>query len=213
LQYADLKELNYNNKLSLTSNDITIKNPRYNLQAQMNYKLSDQWTSQTAISRGAARSDGYYSYLWENYVDKGEFSLFISDQNAQTTTTDIQQNFIGDFEIAGMRNRLVAGLDYFHRQVTDNSTGYPWFYDVTPQGEINYEYPYSDLVVEPRPLSRQAVDAVMATAARSNRNVKDESYSAYFSDVINFTPKLLLACLYSTQCVSILQWRGLQAYH
>jgi iron complex outermembrane receptor protein len=190
LQYADLNELNYNNKLSLTSNDITIKNPRYNLQAQMNYKLSDHWTSQTAISRGAARSDGYYSYLWDNYVDKGEFSLFISDQNAQTTITDIQQNFIGDFEIAGMRNRLVAGLDYFHRQVTDNGTGYPWFYDVTPHGEINYEYPYSDLVVEPRSLSRQAVDAVMATAARSNRNVKDESYSAYFSDVINFTPKL-----------------------
>lgn len=190
LQYAGLDALNYDPKLSLTSNDLTIKNPRYNLQAQMLYKVSDKWTSQTAVSRGAARSDGYYSYLWDNWFDKGEFSLFISDQNGQTSTTDIQQNFIGDFNIGDLRNRIVVGLDYFHRNMTDNSTGYPWLFDITPQGQINFEDPYSDNVVEPRYLSRQSVDALLVNSARSNSNVKDEAYSAYFSDVINITPKL-----------------------
>src|SRR5690606_42039084 len=66
LQFADLSELNYNPKLSLTSNDLSIKTPRYNLQAQMNYKLSEHWTSQTVLSRGQARSEGYYSYLYED---------------------------------------------------------------------------------------------------------------------------------------------------
>lgn len=190
LQYANLAELNYDPKRSLTSNDITIKNPRYNLQALMTYMLSEKWTSQTAISRGSAKSDGYYSYLWDNWIDKGEFSLFISDQNGQTSTTDIQQNFIGDFKLGSIRNRMVVGLDYFHRNVTDNSSGYPWLYDVTPQGEINFEDPYSDNEASPRYLSRQDVDALLTGQERNNSNVRDEAYSAYFSDVVNVTEQL-----------------------
>lgn len=190
LQFANLKELNYDPKLSLTSNDITIKNPRYNLQAQMLYKLSEHWTSQTAISRGSARADGYYSYLWEAGVDQNEFSLLISDQNGQTSTTDIQQNFLGDFHIGSLRNRVVVGLDYFHRNTINNSSGYVWLYDVTPQGEISFEVPGSDDVVAPRYLSRQTVDALLASSTRSNSTAKDEAYSAYVSNVINITPAL-----------------------
>src|SRR5690606_20159932 len=64
LQFANLQELNYNPKLSLTSNDLSLKNPRYYLQGQVNYKLSDTWTSQTVLSRGLTKADGYYSYLY-----------------------------------------------------------------------------------------------------------------------------------------------------
>lgn len=192
LQFENLEDLNYNPELSLTSNDLSIKNPRYNLQAQMHYKISDRWTSQTAVARGAAVSDGYYSYLWDNWFDKGEFSVFISDQNAQTTTTDIQQNFIGDFNLGEMRNRMVIGVDYFHREVTDNSTGYPWLLDITPQGEINYVDPYTGDTLAPRYFSHQSVDAILASYDRSNSNSKDATYSAYISDVINVSPQLLV---------------------
>ena len=192
LQYENLEDLNYNSELSLTSNDLSIRNPRYNLQAQMHYKLSDKWTSQTAIARGSAASDGYYSYLWDSWLDKGEFSLYISDQNAKTITTDIQQNFIGDFNIGGLRNRMVVGFDYFHRHLTDNSTGYLWLHDVTPQGEINYIDPYTGDTLAPRYLSRQSVDAQLASFERSNSNTKDATYSAYISDVINISPQLLV---------------------
>jgi iron complex outermembrane receptor protein len=192
LQYENLEDLNYNSELSLTSNDLSIKNPRYNLQAQMLYKLSDKWTSQTAIARGSAASNGYYSYLWDGWLDKGEFSLYISDQNAKTITTDIQQNFIGDFNVGGLRNRMVIGFDYFHRHLTDNSTGYLWLHDVTPQGEINYVDPYTGDTLAPRYLSRQSVDAQLASFERSNSNTKDAAYSAYISDVINISPQLLV---------------------
>jgi iron complex outermembrane receptor protein len=98
---------------------------------------------------------------------------------------------MGDFTLGNMRHRVVVGLDYFQRQLTDNSTGDVWIHDVTPQGEINYEDPFTGATAEPRYLSQQSVDQLLASAAKSNSNVKDATYSAYFSDVINITPQLL----------------------
>ncbi|GAB3662287.1 TonB-dependent receptor [Echinicola sediminis] len=190
LQFTNLEELNYNNRLSLTSNDLSMRNPRFILQGQMNYKLSEQWTSQTVLSRGVAKSDGYYAYVFDNQNGKGDFGLYASKQLAQTNTSDIQQNFIGDFKLGTLRNRLVVGLDYFSRNLINNSTGFAWIYNVTPQGEINYDH-FSGNTVEPRYLTRPSVDNVLASTGRSNINSKDEQFSIYASDVINITPQLI----------------------
>lgn len=192
LQFSNLEELNYNPKLSLTSNDLSLKNPRYYLQGQVNYKLSDTWTSQTVLSRGLAKADGYYSYLYDNENGLGEFSLWISDQQGQIVTSHIQQNFIGDFMLGGMRNRIVAGLDYFNRNIIDNSTGYAWVHNVTPQGEVNYVNPYTGVEVEPNYLTRTSIDNLLASAGMSQSNSKDAAYGAYVSDILNLTPSLLV---------------------
>jgi iron complex outermembrane recepter protein len=192
LQFANLNELNYDPTLSLTSNDLSVKNPRYNLQGQMNYKISDQWASQTVIARGLSRADGYYSYLYDNENGMGDFALWMSDQQGHLLTTDIQQNFIGDFTIGKMRNRVVVGLDYFSRNNIDNSSGYAWIHNVNPQGDVNYDYPYTpEVETTENYLTRSSVDNLLASTGRSNSNVKDATYSAYVSDVINITPKLL----------------------
>ncbi|MEO8472469.1 MAG: TonB-dependent receptor [Chryseolinea sp.] len=191
LQWANMDELNYNSKLSLTSNDLSIKNPRYNLQGQMVYKISDQWTSQTVLSRGATKSNGYYSYLYDNENGQKEFGLWISSQNAQTATTDIQQNFTGDFNIGKMRNRLVVGLDYFNRNMIDNGTGYAWVHNVNAQGNINYVDPYTGVESAPRYLSKPSIDNLLAPSGISNSNSRDATYSAYASNVINITPSLI----------------------
>src|SRR5690606_3746573 len=168
------------------------KTPRYNLQAQMNYKLSEHWTSQTVLSRGQARSEGYYSYLYDNENGQRDFSLWISDQQGSVITSDIQQNFVGDFKIGKMRNRVVVGLDYFSRNVIDNSTGYAWVHNVDPQGNVNYDYPYTEEVEDaPNYLTRASIDNLLASTGRSNSNSKDAAYSVYVSDVINLTPNLL----------------------
>lgn len=187
LEYENMQDLNYNNELSLTSNDITIKNPRYSLQGQMIYELSDKWTSQTAVSRSFAKSDGYYSYLWDHTAENGLFGLYITDQNASTNATDIQQNFIGDFSLGKLRNRMVVGFDYFHSNVIDNSTGYSLFHNVTAGGEI-IDPVTSDTLASH--LSQPAVDAALGSLAINKRYTKEEIYSAYISDVINFTPRL-----------------------
>lgn len=186
LQFSNIDELNYNTKLSFTNNDLSIKNPKYNLQAQMNYKISDQWTSQTALSRGSTKSNGYYSYLSDNQDGQGDFSIYITKENSFTTTTDIQQNFIGDFKISNMRNRIVIGLDYFQKDVMYGGTGWNGVYNVTPQGEIRQ---YDDQ--NPNYLTQSSVDKLLSNTGTGNYNLRDNTYSIYASDVINITPKLI----------------------
>ena len=191
LQFANLDDVNYDPTLSLTSNDLSIKNPRYNLQGQMTYRISDQWTSQTVISRGLTKADGYYSYLYDNENGLEEFSLWISDQQGHILTSDIQQNFIGDFKLGKLRNRVVVGLDYFSRNVIDNSSGYAWVHNVNPQGDVNYVYPYTGEETAPNYLTRSSIDNVLASTDMSSSNTKDAAYSVYISDVINITPQVL----------------------
>ena len=186
LQYANLDELNYKTDLSFYSNDLPMKNPRFNLQGQMNYKISDQWTSQTVLSRTSTKSRGYYSYIYDNENGNKDFALWITKENSQTATTDIQQNFIGDFKLGNMRNRIVVGLDYFERNAMFGGSGYGLLYNVTAQGEVRQlddQNPYN--------LTQTSVDKLLAGEAGPNYNSKDATYSAYASDVLNITPTLL----------------------
>ncbi|WP_269236403.1 TonB-dependent receptor [Flavobacterium flavigenum] len=186
LQFANIEELNYNTKLSFTNNDLSVKNPKYNLQAQMNYKISEQWTSQTVLSKSSTKSKGYYSYLSDNEDGQGDFSIYITKENSFTTTTDIQQNFTGDFKIGKMRNRIVIGLDYFQKNLMYGGTGWNGVYKVTPQGEIR-QYDENN----PYYLTTSSVDKLLSTTGTSNDNLRNSTYSIYASDVINITSKLI----------------------
>ena len=190
LKSTNLAALGYNNRRSYTTNDLSMKNPVTTLQAQMNYKISDQWRSQTIVSRGIAKSDGYYSYLFEGVATvpgpgdtrvgvsgNGIFDRWITDQNSTTETTDIQQNFIGDFNLGGIRNRVVAGLDYYNSTSINNSSNYAYAGSVNP------------LVDAAENLSKQRIDTAIAAAGYGgSTRTTQEVYSAYISDVINITP-------------------------
>jgi iron complex outermembrane receptor protein len=186
LQFANLDELNYNTHLSFYSNDLAMKNPRFSLQGQMTYKISDQWTSQTVLSRSSSKSRGYYSYIYDNEDGNGDFGFWITKEQSQTITTDIQQNFIGDFKIGQMRNRLVVGLDYFDRNVMYGCSGYGKLYNLTAQGEVRQ---FDEDA--PNFLTQTSVDQLLANEPAGNFNPQDATYSAYASDVLNITPKLL----------------------
>ncbi|TDN81577.1 iron complex outermembrane receptor protein [Salegentibacter sp. 24] len=218
LRATNLEELGYNIERSYTSNDLTVENPTFSLQAEMYYELSDNWTSQTAVSTGSAKALGNYSYLYEttrfyqgleevpgevtNLSDGLVFSRYVSNQNSTTLSTDIQQNFIGDFEIAGMRNRTVAGLDYFSRKVIDNSSGYVKNGDVYI-GEASLQNVNESVfgIYEPANyitdddsgiLSKEATAGLLEDINRNNNIAQEDIYSAYISNVLNFTPQLAL---------------------
>ncbi len=191
LQFKNLDDLNYDRKLSLTSNELSVKSPRYNIQAQMTYKLSDKWTSQTVLSNGQTNSNGYYTYLYDNEDGHRDFGLWATKTNGTTYTTDIQQNFTGDFNIGSFRNRVLVGLDYFNRKVSNSGTGYARIHNVNLQGEINYRDP--DNPGEDIPttyLTKASVDARLASAKGYPWSPTDEAYSTYISDVFNFLPQL-----------------------
>ncbi|MBK0369400.1 TonB-dependent receptor [Flavobacterium agrisoli] len=206
LRVHNMDELGYDNKRSYTSNNLSIKTPSFNLQGQMFYKIKDNWTSQTAVSRTSAKSEGYYSYLFEgttSFPDITEgvvFGRYINYQNSTTLAIDIQQNFIGDFKIGKMRNRIVAGVDYFNRQIIDNGTGYVvngmvYIGDDSLQTVNEKVFGITNpaqyiTTGDSGKLSQEATDALLATAAVNNSKQKQEVYSAYVSDVINFLPNL-----------------------
>ncbi|MDY0989246.1 TonB-dependent receptor [Flavobacterium sp. CFBP9031] len=207
LRVHNMNELGYDNKRSYTSNELAIETPSYNLQGQMMYKFNDQWTSQTVVSRGSSSSNGYYSYLYEGTqyapteISEGiVLGRSMNYQNSTTLTTDIQQNFIGDFKIGSLRNRLVVGLDYFNRGMVDNSSNYVRNGNVyignLDVATVN-QYLYN--ITDPTKyitngdngnLTKAGTDALIASAGISMNKTKQEVYSAYFSDVINFTPAL-----------------------
>lgn len=172
----ELFEKNYKN--SFNSNELSISNPTFNLQAQMFYKLSESWTSQTVLSRSNSKTNGYYSYLWDS-ANGDEFTRFISKANGETYATDIQQNFIGDFKIGSLRNRVVAGIDYFKATITSASPG--WVANGTVSlvnGTDNGD------------LTQAGVDNLLAGSYTGISTAENEVFSAYVSDVLNILPEL-----------------------
>ena len=185
LTFKDIKSLNLNPDLSFTSNDLTIKNPRFNIQAQMNYKISGVWSSQTAISRSVSWADGYYGYIFGNEAGSDHFEQDITKENQSNRVFDFQQNFNADFKIGSVRNRLLIGLDYFSQQIVNNGSGYGVARFVTPQGEVFQ-------VDEDHPvyLTRASIDSLLASTGNSLSNTSKQTFAAYVSDMINFTPNL-----------------------
>jgi len=187
----------YDSKRSYTSNNLSLKNPTSNLQAQMNYKLSDKWTSQTVVSRGEARSRGFYSYLYESSqfypIDGVVMSRLVSNQNASTTTTDLQQNFIGNFKLGEkFNNKIVAGIDYYQNQTQNNNTDYVgngtiYIGDAAPQ--MVYDSVFGGVVqtdYDSGILSEAGMNGLLEDAHVNNNSTLQQTYSAYFSDVISF---------------------------
>jgi iron complex outermembrane receptor protein len=172
----ELFEKNYNK--SFTSNELSISNPTYNLQAQMFYKLSDQWTSQTVLSRSNSKTNGYYSYLFDA-SNGNDFTRFISKRNGESLATDIQQNFIGDFKIGKLRNRLVAGVDYYKSDIQNGSSGWRGNGIVS----LNDGSDTGDL-------TQAGVDNLLVGSFEGNTTAEVEVISAYASNVLNVTDKL-----------------------
>jgi iron complex outermembrane receptor protein len=187
LKTTTLAGLGYDPKNSYTSNDLSVSNPVSSGQFQMNYKISDSWRSQTLVSIGSAKSDGFYSYLYEGsqYVPgypnvPSTFSRYTSNLNSNTKTTDVQQNFIGDFSIGSIRNRVIVGFDYFNRTAIDKSSNY------VGTGIVMLGENGSDSGI----LTNKNFTALTDASGFADSKTTQQTYSAYVSDVINFTPQL-----------------------
>lgn len=186
LSFSSMELFEQNYKKSYNSNDLVMSNPSFNMQTQMFYKLSDQWTSQTVLSRSNTKTFGYYSYLWDG-GNGDEFARFISKGNGQTNTTDIQQNFIGDFKIGNLRNRLVVGVDYFNSNIQSGSSG--WVNGGTIS-LVNQTDTHPNDPTLASDLTQAGVDALLVGTFTGKSTAETEVISAYASDVLNITDRL-----------------------
>ncbi|SEA79169.1 TonB-dependent receptor [Pedobacter hartonius] len=165
------------------SNDLPYTTQMLNIFAQANYKISDSWTSQTIVSRARSSISGYITAL------TGRTDSTIRPQvitgYTQFIATNIQQNFTGDFKVAGLRNRLVVGLDFYNNyndfdRVTVNTTA-----GTAASPDINF------LKGSTGRISAFKVDSLASRGGTLRKETnRDNTYSAYFSDVINLTDRL-----------------------
>lgn len=172
---ADMKFPYYKNFLS---DDLAYETQMMNIFAQLNYKISDKWTSQTIISRARSTINGYISAI--NGKTDSTASAQVMVGTTSFIATNIQQNFIGDFHIGRFRNRMVIGLDYYN-----NSNHFDRYHTNTKT--FNFVHPSADFRV-----NRNTIDALTATSAVRKENNGDNTYAAYVSDVFNITDQLMV---------------------
>ena len=157
---TNIDQLNVDPNKSLTSNDLFLTSPVFTSRVIGDYKISDQWTSQTIFASTYAESKGYYQYNTDGagvailqlapvasdpnigalvspfinpmlaeanaLLQRDLFTRIIDKRDAKANNYNLQQNFIGDFKIGNLRNRMVVGLDYVNQsEHSKNKSGNP----------------------------------------------------------------------------------------
>jgi len=176
----NVKELGIPYNLSFANNTINYSSQQYNIFAQAKYKLSDTWTSQMVFSRTRSSSDGYVAGL--TLLTDSTLRQTVTSQEYPYYGTDIQQNFIGDLKIGSLRNRLVAGLDYYSLRATRNDAS-------INMPALKFKKPgtaYNNFTIEK--VAPMFSTATFVHFVSNNEN----TYSAYLSDVLNITDQLLV---------------------
>jgi iron complex outermembrane receptor protein len=170
-------ELGLDYKRSLIDNSFVGHQSSNNVYAQAEYKISDKWTSQTNYSFGNGEYNDllYFNQTWlTNTTIARAIGVFSPDKSGRK---EIQQNFIGDFKIGNFRNRLVVGLDYM-------SQFRNFKYTTLQLDTINISGTIKDIRV-------QQVENRLGTVSTPESLNKQNTYSAYVSDVFNFSDALM----------------------
>lgn len=183
LQSKSFDELNLDYRQSLNDNSLVSKQTSNNILFQAEYKLSDQWLSQTKYAWGGGSYDDLYifDFIWQETSSVDRVLRAFTDE--KTARKNFQQNFIGDFKIGSLRNRLVVGLDYLtnYRKTRYDGLGY---------GEEVFAPANLDDLPSTPVIRIEDVQAVLATRNTGQNMTKERTYSAYASDVLNVTEQL-----------------------
>lgn len=189
LAFNSIEELGYDTDLSFTSNDVTIANITQNYRGEVAWKISDQWSSQTLIAGGLAKSKGYYTYLW-NFADWSDpsapigtenFSLYAQDTDSRTKTLNLQQNFNGIFKIGDIQNKLLVGVDYLDYNIIDNSSNWGYLHSINIDGDLIYGEPE---------INEANLSAALSGLGYLDSDIKQNIFGAYISDVVDILPSV-----------------------
>lgn len=178
-------ELNYDWKRSYTSNDITLKAPSTNIHGRIDHQLGGGWVSSTNFSRNVRKTDGMYQYEFIRGIANDDLlERNVQLQNADAATTSIQQNFTGDFRVAGLRNRLIVGVDYLNQTSNVNNSAIIKYDSLSGSNPDSKKYAMLSLASA---TAKIALSNAAPTKTYSSNNV----YGVYASNVINITDNLL----------------------
>ena len=172
-------QLNLDYKRSLIDNSFIGHQSSRNIFAQAEYKISEQWTSTTNYAWGSGEYNDllFFNQVWiSDSTIRRDIGVFSPDKVGRK---HFQQNFTGDFHIGSLRNRLVIGVDYMSQF---------------------RNYKYASLTLDTvnvnaatiKDVKVQTVETRLGQLSTAPILLKQNSYGAYFSDVLNITSGLMI---------------------
>jgi len=172
--------LKYDKTLYASDANAITSTPKFFVEGR--YKISDNWTSSTVLSYVAENVKQSYQY-YNAWIAKDSVQRDVVKYGPiYNNYTNFQQNINGEFKTGFVRHRVLVGLNYRFYKAQFN-------YSVTADGidTININNPYSELT------KSQIDNAILKTGGMIPWAVSDQStYSAYATDVLNFTNRLAL---------------------
>lgn len=175
------KDLKIDFNKRFLGDDVYTTNNATNVYLQLDHTFSSQWKSQTNYTYLSTNANGMSGYL---SMKAGNDSLIRNvsyTEYSNIAATDIQENLTGDFRIGSMRNRLVAGLEFY--SITTKSSGSPNIaFDVISASRPGVAYTQA---------TRTAILDRAKSLAFTKGIVLQNTYSAYLQDVLNITDRLI----------------------
>ncbi|MFP3595385.1 TonB-dependent siderophore receptor [Chryseobacterium sp. SIMBA_029] len=184
-------ELGFDWKKSYSNNDMTLKSPSINVKAEVNYKISDQWNSQTLLSRNYRKTEGLYQYQFMRGVTSDELlERNVQWQNSEGASTSVQQNFNGEFKIGTVKNKVLVGLDYLNQSLNNNHSPITVFDNVDAKSLAGYGTISKDLALKRiQDFTEAAIKAGKLPLVRNTAS--SNIYGAYISDAVYITDRLI----------------------
>lgn len=184
-------ELGYDWKKSYSNNDMSLKAPSINVKAEVNYKISDQWSSQTLISRNYRKTEGLYQYQFMRGATDNLLERNVQWQNGEGASTSVQQNFNGEFKIGKIKNKVLVGLDYLNQSLNNNLSPIVVFDYIDPKNPTAPIAPpitglYGNITKD---LALQKIQTSTAPLVRNTAS--SNIYGAYISDAVYITDRLV----------------------
>lgn len=179
-------ELELDFSQSYTDRSVTFTNPTTTLRGNANYQISNSWSSHTTVNYNDRGADGYFQYVMFNQPDNDTLiDRLAANQNYQATSINAQQNFIGDFSIGSLRNRILLGGDYLMQHAVNHNSPYVLVDQInTAIADPNYEK-----------FSSHLIDKAIAESESPETNNRNRSQviGAYVSNMLDITPSLHLS--------------------
>lgn len=174
--FKNLRDIPFAYDGSLGGDDMDSRSFSNQVVIEGRYQINDRLTSITNVSYIANQDHSNQIYVtWQN--DDLIARRISSSGPRLNTNMQVQQNFIYDISYGNIRNRLLAGVDFY--QTFSKQTSYPQFaYDT-----ISVSQSFS-------PVSANKINALAARLSPNYNESQQNTYSAYFSDVIDFTDRL-----------------------
>ena len=193
--YARADQLPLDYRRSFFSDDLSQQSASTNFFGQLQYKISNKWSTSTNVTVTNSYSDGPgpYFYLLSNAAVTGDANAIGSDYisrndqftaNSRDRMVEIQQNLNGEFYLGTVQNRFLIGLDYFSHNSNQFFSG--GTYDtIASHGSIAAYRDFNRVNLE-KLYETKGVDFVYPVDLITN------AYSTYVSDVAGLTDNLLV---------------------